>query len=138
MLERISPTQRAPTPDPYAWHRQAIAGRGQREPIADEPRCGWFKRKFVQGGPFVPARIWLVQDVGEDGELLDVELLQCEVNGAYADPVDQWSYLCGQPITEAEFRYMEATRQWAEQHAPDHPQAKPRERINLLTTPIRF
>lgn len=131
-------TLRAPTPDPYAWHRQAIAGRGQREPIADEAQCGWFKRKLVKGGPFVPARIWLVQDVGEDGELLDDELLQCEVNGQYADPVDQWSYLCGQPITEAEFQYMEATRIWAEQHAPEHPQAKPRERINLLTTPIRF
>lgn len=131
-------TLRAPTPDPYAWHRQALETRHWRVPIADEPRSGWFKRKLVKGGPFVPARIWLVQDVGEDGELLDDEILQCEVNGQYANPVDQWSYLCGQPITEAEFNYMEATRLWAEQHAPEHPQAKPRERINLLTTPIRF
>lgn len=118
-----------------AWWRDALAEAP--DAIPDEPRCGWFKRRLCKGGVFVPARIWLEQDIGEDGELLGAEM-RCEVNGEPADPFDQWSYLCGEPISEAEFKYLTARGEWAWRYAPNDPVARPREPIDHLSTPVMF
>lgn len=124
---------RAPMPDDvaFAWWRDALAD--PPDAIADEPQAGYFKRRLAKGAVFVPARIWLEQDIGDDGELLGVEL-RCEVNGEPADPFDAWSYLAGNPISEQEFRYLTARGAWAERYAPNDPVARPREPINHLTT----
>jgi hypothetical protein len=121
----------------FAWWRAAL--RGKAVIASDDPQCGFYKRRLVKGGPFVPARIWLDQDIDpETGELRDDERLQCEVNGGYADPYDAWQWLCGAPITEQEFRYMEALREHAAIHEPDHPMADPRKAIDHLKTPLHF
>jgi hypothetical protein len=128
---------RAPIPDDVvlAWWRSALAEAP--DAIPDEPRAGFFKRKLVKGGVYVPARIWLEQEIGEDGELLGAEF-KCEVNGEPADPFDQWSYLCGEPISEAEFKYLTARGDWAWRYAPNDPAARPRERIDHLSSPVMF
>lgn len=121
----------------YSWWRAAL--RGKALIVSDDPQCGFFKRRLVKDGPFVPARIWLDQDVDpETGELCDDERLQCEVNGSYADPLDAWQWLCANPITEQEFKYMEALREHAALHEPDHPMADPRKPIDQLKTPLHF
>lgn len=127
---------RQPTPHAtaYAWHTAALAGD---EPVTtDEPQAGWFKRRLVKGGPFVPARIWLEQpvDLGS-GELIDDERLLCEVNGAMDDAAEQWPWLCGNPISRAEFDYLTASLAWSAQHAPDEPRANPRQPIDWLKVP---
>lgn len=118
----------------YAWHTKALRGL---EPVNDgTPQCGWFKRKLVRGGVFVPARIWMVQDIDADtGELLSDELLQAEVNGVYADPEDAWPWLCANPITEQEFRFLEALGTWSQTHAPAEPMANPHQPIDWLVVP---
>lgn len=130
---------RRPTPPEVflAWHRAAIAGKAEANFI-DHPECGWFKRKLVKGGPFVAARIWLRQDVDEAGELLDDEVMLCEVNGENADPHDQWNWLAGNPIPESEFQYLMGLRDWAAWHAPEDPAANPTKPLDHLSTPIRF
>ena len=64
---------RRPTPHDvaYAWHRDAILGvYGDGLPTHDTPQCGYFKRKLVKGGPYVPARIWLDAEIDDvTGEL---------------------------------------------------------------------
>ncbi len=130
---------REPTPDhvAYAWYWAKMAGSNPQ--TDDTPHCGWFKRRLVKGGPFVPARIWLVSEVDEEtGELLTDEIMQAECNGAFADPWHLWSWVNGHPIPEHEFRYMEALREHAARHEPDHPMADPRKPINNLTTPLHF
>lgn len=130
---------RRPTPrdELYRWHTEALAGL---EPvITDVPQCGWYKRKLVKGGVFVPARIWMVQPVdGETGELVGDELLQAEVNGAFADPHDCWSWICANPITEAEFHYLTARIAHAVRHEPDDAFADPRKPIDLNKTPLHW
>ena len=127
---------RTPTPHDqlYAWHRKALRGL---EPVNDgTPHCGYFKRKLVKGGVFVPARIWMVQDIDpETGELQSDELLQCEVNGAYADPEEAWSWICSNPITEQEFLYLEAAGEWSRRHAPAEPMANPHQRVDWMAVP---
>jgi hypothetical protein len=128
---------RAPIPDEtaFAWWREALAipeYERRSTPVADEPQCGYFQRKLVKGGIMVPARMWLEQDIGDDGELLGAEL-RCEVNGSPADPFDQWSHIAGNPISEGEFNYMVARRNWAAWHAPHEPAANARKPIDWLT-----
>lgn len=130
---------RTPTPHDqlYAWHRKALRGL---EPVNDgTPHCGYFKRKLVKGGVFVPARIWMVQDIDpETGELLSDELLQCEVNGAYADPEEAWSWICSNPITEQEFRYLTARLDHAARYEPEDAFAVPTRPIDISSIPPLF
>lgn len=121
----------------YDWHTRALAGLNPV--ITQEPQCGWFKRKLVKGGVFVPARIWMVQPVDpETGELVADEILQAEVNGAFADPEDCWSWVCGNPISEAEFRYLTARIEHAVRHEPEDPFADARKPVDLNKTPLHF
>lgn len=123
----------------FAWWREAVHGAGKIVAVGIEPQCGFFKRKLVHGGLFVPARIFLEQEIDPDtGELLADEVMRCEVNGQARDPIDQWPRLWNNVITEEEFNYMTAARQWAAWHAPDDPAANPQRRLDPLTTPIRF
>lgn len=130
---------RRPTPhdEAFGWWMVAIAG-GDPETTAD-PQCGFFKRRLVKGGPWVPARIWIDAEVcPETGELLSDERLQCEVNGAWADPDDAWSWICANPISEQEFKYLTALASHCAKHEPDHPAANPRKPIDHLSTPLHF
>ncbi len=103
--------------------------------VTDEVQCGWFKRRLVKQGPWVPCKIWLYQPI-EDGELVGDEKWQCEVNGQYADAEDQWLWLCQNPITEADYNYMVASLAWAAENAPDEPMANPRNKVDWTKVPI--
>lgn len=94
----------------YAWHRAALAG--DNPPIhGDDPKCGWFRRKMVKDGGWVPARIWLYQDIDQStGLLADDERLLCEVDGKSVDVFDQWTWLAGNPISERDYRDLDAAR----------------------------
>ena len=132
---------RRPTPhdQAYAWHTNALKGVYGDEIVInpDEPKCGWYQRRLVKGGPMVPARIWLFSETDTGtGELLDEELLQCEVNGERADATEQWSYLASHPITEQQFRYLTALAEYARTHMPTHPLANPREAVDFMTVPL--
>ena len=130
---------RTPTPlaELYAWHTAALAGK--KPVITDEPQAGWYKRVLVKGGVMVPARIWVYQNVDrETGELVEDELLQCEVNGQYADAQDQWSWLASNPISRAEFNYLMASIDHAVRHEPDDAFADPRRPVDLNSLPLPF
>lgn len=130
---------RTPTPlaELYAWHTAALAGK--KPVITDEPQAGWYKRVLVKGGVMVPARIWVYQNVDrETGELVEDELLQCEVNGQYADAQDQWSWLASNPISRAEFNYLMARIEHAVRHEPDDAFADPRRPVDLNSLPLPF
>lgn len=130
---------RKPTPADtlYRWHRESLAG--QKPQITHEPQCGWFKRRLVQGGPIVGARIFMEQPTDTDtGELIGDEIMRCEVGGKPRDPVDEWAWLANDPIPEAEYLYLIADADWAKQHAPRAPQANPREPVRSRNIPRLF
>lgn len=106
----------------------------------DRPIPGWYRRRLVKGGPWVGARIWFGPPFDPvTREPLDrSHALRCEVNGEQVDVYDAWTWLAGEPITETEFRYLEALREHAIAHEPDLPAANPRRRIDPLRTPLPF
>lgn len=102
----------------FAFHRRALAGA--RDTIVEDlPEVGFWKMRLVKRGAWVPVRIWLEQEIGDDGELLAPEVVKCTVDGAEKDPREVWQWCCTRPIAEHEFRYMTALRAWQRVNEPD-------------------
>ena len=131
---------RTPTPlfRQLEWWRGALAGKSQ--PIHDgDPQPGFYRRRMVRHGPWVPVRIWLEQPIDDEtGELTGDETLRCEVDGRDADPFRHWTYVADQPISEADFDYMREHAAWALRHAPDHPIANPNSPVDWDRARIPF
>ena len=92
----------------YSWWRRSVAG--ERVPrIEDEPQCGFYKRRFVRGGPFVPVAIWLHQEIDpETGELTAPEELRAIEIGRPVDPLRAWIY--ARAISEPEYGALTGVR----------------------------
>lgn len=74
----------------YDHWRRSVAG--ERVPVAeDEPHCGFYRRRMVRGGPWIPVEIYLHQEIDPDtGELTADEKLMCVRGGESADPYREW------------------------------------------------
>ena len=92
----------------YAWHRAALAG--ENPPIRDgDPHPGYYKRRLIKGGPWVPVRIFIDRETCPlTGELTRDEVYRIEVEGIVSDdpyaPYDMWTWLT--PITREEFDHL--------------------------------
>lgn len=113
----------------YAWHTAFMAGKNPPQHDG-EPQCGYFKRRMVKGGPWVPARIYVEREIDPDtGELASDEVLRIEVNGVVRrDPCDHWTYLT--PISRGEFIAL------TENHQADPIMQATHARIDLAQTAI--
>ncbi len=82
--------------DAYKWWRDALAG--QMAPIQDgNPQPGFYRRRKVKGGPWVPVAIWY-----------DANGTACCVEGTdytSAEPNAAWLYCASNPISEADYRH---------------------------------
>jgi hypothetical protein len=99
----------------YAWHTAALAHVAKAGTmkgfegriVADDPQCGWFRRRLVKNGPWVPARVFYDQPINpETGELEGDEVLICEVAGERRNPADEWTWLANHPISQEEYLSM--------------------------------
>lgn len=80
-----------------------------------EPQCGFFQRKVQVYNSlktyWVPAKIYLVQEVDEEtGELVSPEVIACVVDGVRKDPLVEWTWVAGHPISEKSYLRMESER----------------------------
>jgi hypothetical protein len=92
----------------YAYWRAAL--RGDKPAIrAEMPECGFYKRRTVKNGPWLPLAIWRDDASGE---------LVCGFQGAMVDASDQWSWVADKPVTEAAYRYHIANGHWEDEAAP--------------------
>lgn len=124
-----------PTADPYAWWRRELHRPGQKIPEA--PQAGWYQRRLVKGGVWVPARIYRMPEVDfvtEQPTGRDVVL--CDVGGERRDPLDEWSKLCTQPIKEETFKFLMAKADYAKKYSPTDPEASPTTPTNWDTCPL--
>jgi hypothetical protein len=106
----------------HDWHRRAVAG----EAVATHdglPHAGWYKRKLVKGGPWVPVRIYVERETcPETGDLTAPERLAMEVEGIRSDrdPADDFTWLT--PISRSEYDWLMDARlrdtRFADSRAP--------------------
>lgn len=85
----------------YDHYLAALAG-GNPPVHANDPKCGYYKRNFERGGPFVAAAIWR----GPDGNLL------CRVGADMVDPRQAWVRLARHPVPETSARHWFETGAW--------------------------
>lgn len=138
---KLRGTMRQPSTDPklLEWHTQALLDKSMHlalEVDYEDPQCGWYLGRMVRGGPFVPARIYLEQDIDDEtGELLGDEVLKCELMGRQRDPYEQWLWIYDEPITEAAYLRLKALAEWAKTWAPEEPINKPYQPVNWGDVP---
>lgn len=96
MMRRPTPAARL-----FAWHTEALRNPDlPRHP--DLAECGFYKRRMVKGGPWVPVSIIIERDIDPvTGELVAPEQLVALVDGQRDDPLRHWTHLI--PITKDEF-----------------------------------
>lgn len=95
-------------------------------PRADIPQPGYYRRKLVKGGPWVPVSIAYTASQEDRSPMWVVTL-----DGQFVDVWDVWPDCCGEPITDQEFKYMTEVSAWAKSHVPTAPEASPTKSINL-------
>lgn len=122
-----------------AWHREAMRLKDMHLPftvVNDDPQPGWYLCKAVKGGPMLPARIWIDQDVDDANELLDHEYLRCQVVFNEKDPWDFWSHLAKNPISQTEHDRLIELGDWASEWDPKHPFNEPYKPIAARDIPM--
>lgn len=88
-----------------AWWRRALAG----EPVAikdGEPQPGYYRTKLIKNGPWVPARVWIEREVGDDGEQVNPDTFKCLIGANEADALDRWVWLSAYPISLADYKQL--------------------------------
>lgn len=137
----------------YRWHAQALAGlvrlgvHDLRELAAadpeampqiseGDPQCGYFLAKVRRFAVPVPAKIYVRSVVDDDGELVEPEVIKCELGGTEYDPLEAWPRLCIRPISRSEYAYLMSVRAWAHESAPDQPQARTGRPIDWMTVQL--
>jgi hypothetical protein len=92
--------QPSPMSQLYAWHRAALAGQA---PLIHDglPEAGWYRTRFVKGGPWVAVEIRVEREIDpETFELTEPERLVAIADGERRDPSSLWTFL--EPISRAE------------------------------------
>ena len=121
--------------DPLGWWREELAHPGQALPAMAQ--CGFYRRRLVRHGPFVPARIWREPHIDPvTGIDSGFDVLRCEVGGRSKDAMAEFGWLSQQPIKESDFRFQIADFAHAKAYRPGDPKASPGEPIDLLKQPV--
>jgi hypothetical protein len=84
---------------------------GKKPPIHDgEPQCGFYKRRLIKDGPWVPVAIWHT----------DANGLVCKVGDQMQDPIDQWTWVAGNPVSKADAKFaFEHSGRWPDEIEAD-------------------
>jgi 5'-3' exonuclease len=120
--------------DPEEWWREELAAKGQ--PVPETPQAGCYERKLVHGAPFVPARIWRIEEVDDDGRLTGMDILRCDLGGKPKDPFAEWTRLAMRPISREDYDHAVADVAHLRKWQPDHPKANPTQKPDLSAQPV--
>ena len=111
-----------------AFHNAAI--RGDNPPRYEgDPQAGWYRRRAVRQGPWLPVRIGLRSCVDDHGELTEPEVLEAHCLGERLDPIRIW--LSCQPITKDDYDALVAL------HTSDDRMRATHAAVDLSKTPMR-
>lgn len=101
------------------------------------PVAGYYRRKLVKGGPWMPVRLWFGAPLDpETGEELDRSPRWQAMQGndliaGDAEIQSVWTSCCREPIDATEYHYLVADRQWCAENAPASPEANPTRPIDI-------
>lgn len=97
------------------------------DPVYADPlttRPGFFVTALVRKGPPVIARLWRVEERFPEGHLMFEPIYRAAIMGRDVDAASPrgWPW---RRISASQYRYMQAKGDWAQDNAPDEPEANP-------------
>lgn len=118
------------TPVPVAYAGQDIS----------TPTAGYFRHRLRSGAVYVGIHIWFgpPHDPVTGEEMDRGWRWQAQCNGRPIEIDSVWPECARTEITEAEYAYLTRLQAWGEAHAPNSPEANPRQKINWLTVPLNI
>lgn len=127
--------RRPALPNPHLWNKPRFIGY---------PEPGFFVTRLVRHGPLVPAIIWQPCPWIEPGEgpgcpgadewcrpIDRSRPLRARIGDTEVSPHEVWER--GSRVSAAEHAYRTALQEWAATHAPEAPEARANEPVNLNT-----
>ena len=102
---------------------------------------GFYRVRLVRGGPLVPCHCWIEPSErnAETGDATTDERTHLIVDGREARPFHPpFTVLIGEPITESEYKYLNAMSAWARTNDATRPEAFPHFPIDLNKCPSPF
>lgn len=118
---------RTPTDPDKAYDHWRRACAKERPPVdLNTLQAGFYRRRMVKGGVFVPVEIRLIQVIDpETGELLEDERFEAIVDGSQVRNIlKTWEYCCAHPISRDEYDFMCRDAEWCRQNAPMDPKVR--------------
>jgi 5'-3' exonuclease len=120
---------------PFAWWAEELKHPGQA--IPELPQAGFYERRLVAGGAFMPARIWREVELDLDTGLpTGNDYLMCEVDGRRRDPMAEWGRLAMRPVKRDTYDFEVADVAHAKRYRPTDPKANPHKPIDILAAPV--
>jgi hypothetical protein len=126
-----------------------IAQLQRRPRNLGSPQPGYFRLRLRRGGPWVPALIWLpcpfivplpLEETPAPEEWCRPHdrsrVLRGRIGDRDVDPSEVWER--GYTIDAKEYHWRLGLAEWATRHAPDQPEANPRQRAALERLPSLF
>ena len=110
----------------YEFWRVAL--RGKKQPVHESnPQCGFYKRRLVKDGPWLPIAFWRNKD----------DQIVCGFEGKLVDPIEHWTFAAKYPVSEASYRYYIRNGHWLDE-APQTPRSNmPSDPFEALTLEIQ-
>tara|TARA_R100001086_G_scaffold110471_1_gene56231 strand:- start:1212 stop:1574 length:363 start_codon:yes stop_codon:yes gene_type:complete len=97
---------RQPTPlkIQLEWWQRSL--KGEQMPIHEgEPHVGYYKARAWSRGPYIPARIWLEQEIDfETGLLADDETYRAEIGEKPWNAMEAWIWIAQKPVSLREYQ----------------------------------
>ena len=80
-----------------------IALRGGKQPVHEaKPQCGFYKRRLVKDGVWLPIAFWRNKD----------DQIVCCFEGKLVDPLEHWTFAAKYPVSEASYRHYIRNGHW--------------------------
>lgn len=87
--------------DEFNHWRSAL--EGNPGPIsADEPQCGYYRKRQSKDGPWIPVAIWMHAEQG----------MVCRVGKEMKDPLDVWTWVAKNPVKKEDAQIAFKTGAW--------------------------
>ena len=80
-----------------------MALRGGKQPVHEaKPQCGFYKRRLVKDGVWLPIAFWR----NGDGQIV------CCFEGKLVDPLEHWTFAAKYPVGESSYRHYVRNGHW--------------------------
>jgi hypothetical protein len=110
----------------YEFWRIALRG-GKQSVQESNPQCGFYKRRLVEDGAWLPIAFWRNKD----------DRIVCGFEGKLVDSIEHWTFAAKYPVSEASYRHHIRNGCWLGE-APQTPQSNmPSDPFEALTLEVQ-